>query len=263
MTLQVWLAFFLAAWVIAISPGSGAILCMSHGLTHGVRRTTVTIAGLELGIVVILFIAGAGLGALLVASEHAFTAIKIIGALYLIYLGIVQWRTPIQISQPTEGDPVKVSGTGARRRFLVGLLTNLTNPKGILFMVAVLPQFIDPAKPLMPQLAVLAATMVFVDLIVMHGYALLASRATPVPQPACAALAEPVLRRHADGHWRRAVLREAADRLARPIAPMGPAACRAPRARSPARLPGPPQTAGTASVTRPPDRVPGPPRPAC
>ena len=54
MTLQVWLAFFLAAWVIAISPGSGAILCMSHGLTHGVRRTSVTIAGLELGIVVIL-----------------------------------------------------------------------------------------------------------------------------------------------------------------------------------------------------------------
>ena len=177
MTLQVWLAFFLAAWVIAISPGSGAILCMSHGLTHGVRRTSVTIAGLELGIVVILFIAGAGLGALLIASEHAFTAIKIIGAMYLIYLGIVQWRTPIQIAKPADGEPVKVSGSGARRRFLVGLLTNLTNPKGILFMVAVLPQFIDPAKPLLWQLGILAATMVLVDLIVMHGYALLASRA--------------------------------------------------------------------------------------
>ena len=181
MTLQVWLAFFLAAWVIAISPGSGAILCMSHGLTHGVRRTSVTIAGLELGIGVILFIAGAGLGALLIASEHAFTAIKIVGAMYLIYLGIVQWRTPIQIAKPAEGEPhnasPRVSGSSARRRFLVGLLTNLTNPKGILFMVAVLPQFIDPAKPLLSQLGILAATMVFVDLIVMHGYALLASRA--------------------------------------------------------------------------------------
>ncbi len=176
MTLQVWLAFFLASWVIAISPGSGAILSMTHGLTHGVRRTSVTIAGLELGLVAILFIAGAGLGALLVASEHAFTAIKIVGAMYLIYLGIVQWRTPIQINKPAEGESVKVAGSSTRR-FLVGLLTNLTNPKGILFMVAVLPQFIDPAKPLLSQLAILAVTMVFVDLIVMHGYALLAARA--------------------------------------------------------------------------------------
>jgi homoserine/homoserine lactone efflux protein len=176
MTLQVWLAFFLASWVIAISPGSGAILSMTHGLTHGVRRTSVTIAGLEVGLVVILFIAGAGLGALLVASEHAFTAIKIIGALYLIYLGIVQWRTPIRIGKPAEGEAVRGAGSGMRR-FLVGLLTNLTNPKGILFMVAVLPQFIDPARPLLAQLGILAVTMVFVDLIVMHGYALLASRA--------------------------------------------------------------------------------------
>ena len=176
MTLQVWLAFLLASWVIAISPGSGAILSMTHGLTHGVRRTSVTIAGLEVGLVVILFIAGAGLGALLVASEHAFTAIKIIGALYLIYLGIVQWRTPIQIGKPADGEAVRRAGSGMRR-FLAGLLTNLTNPKGILFMVAVLPQFIDPARPLLAQLGILAVTMVFVDLIVMHGYALLASSA--------------------------------------------------------------------------------------
>lgn len=180
MTFQVWLAFFLATTVTAIAPGSGVILCMSHGLTHGMRRTSVTIAGMEIGMMTILFVAGAGLGAVLVASEHAFMAVKIVGALYLVYLGAMQWRAPIQVRQSAEGQPGPASGSSARRRFLTGLLTNLTNPKGIVFMVAVLPQFIDPARPLLPQLCILAATMVCIDLVVLHGYALLAERAQRV-----------------------------------------------------------------------------------
>ena len=180
MTFQVWLAFFVATTVTAIAPGSGVILCMSHGLTHGMRRTSVTIAGMEIGMVAILFVAGAGLGAVLVASEHAFMAVKIVGALYLIYLGIMQWRAPIRIGQGAEGESGQASGSSARRRFLTGLLTNLTNPKGIVFMAAVLPQFIDPARPLLQQLCILAATMVCIDLVVLHGYALLAERAQRV-----------------------------------------------------------------------------------
>lgn len=180
MTFQVWLAFFLATTVTAVAPGSGVILCMSHGLTHGMRRTSVTIAGMEIGMVTILFIAGAGLGAVLVASEHAFIAVKIIGALYLIYLGVMQWRSPIRIEQSAPGQPGQTPGSSAHRRFLTGLLTNLTNPKGIVFMAAVLPQFIDPARPLLPQLCILAATMVCIDLVVLHGYALLAERAQRV-----------------------------------------------------------------------------------
>ena len=103
MTFQVWLAFFVATTVTAIAPGSGVILCMSHGLTHGMRRTSVTIVGMEIGMTAILFIAGAGLGAVLVASEHAFMAVKIVGALYLIYLGVMQWRSPIRVQQPAAG----------------------------------------------------------------------------------------------------------------------------------------------------------------
>ncbi len=117
----------------------------------------------------------------------------------------MQWRTPIRVGQEADGKPVRVSGSGARRRFLVGLLTNLTNPKGILFMVAVLPQFIDPAKPLLAQLAILAVTMVCVDLIVMHGYALLASRAQRLFRNPRALRGKPVLRRHADEPRCRAV----------------------------------------------------------
>ena len=176
MRWEVWLAYFAACWVIAVSPGSGAVLSMSHGLSYGLRRTTTTILGLQTGLVVILLIAGGGLGALLLASEQAFMVVKTVGALYLIYLGIQQWRSKVDTGgEAAQGTP-RVALMSPRRRFATGLLTNVTNPKGIIFMVAVLPQFIDPARALAPQLAILAATMCGVDLIVMHGYALLASR---------------------------------------------------------------------------------------
>lgn len=173
MSASVWLAYFAACWVIAISPGSGAVLSMSHGLSYGLRQTSATIFGLQAGLVFILLVAGGGLGALLLASETAFMIVKIVGALYLIYLGIQQWRAPVHAGPEAT---VRVAPMSARRRFLIGLLTNATNPKGIIFMVAVLPQFINPNRPLALQLLILAVTMCAVDLIVMHSYALLASR---------------------------------------------------------------------------------------
>ncbi|MFS8973663.1 LysE family transporter [Cupriavidus necator] len=178
MRWEVWLAYFAACWVIAVSPGSGAVLSMSHGLSYGLRKTSTTIFGLQTGLVIVLLVAGGGLGALLLASEQAFMVVKTVGALYLIYLGVQQWRAKVESGAGAAEDagPARVAVMSPHRRFATGLLTNVTNPKGIIFMVAVLPQFIDPNHPLAPQLAILAATMCCVDLVVMHGYALLASR---------------------------------------------------------------------------------------
>lgn len=173
MDFQIWLAYLVAAWVIALSPGSGAVLSMSHGLAYGVRRTTATIMGLQVGLAIILLIAGVGVGALLVASAQAFWVVKVLGAGYLFWLGWNQWRAPVAAHQAAlpggEGDLT------ARQRLLRGLLTNVTNPKGIVFMVAVLPQFIDPQRALWLQLLILLATTVVTDVIVMHGYAWLAA----------------------------------------------------------------------------------------
>jgi homoserine/homoserine lactone efflux protein len=177
MAIDTWTAYFLASILIALSPGSGAVLAMSHGLSYGMRRTRATIAGLQLGLVVILLVAGAGVGSLLVASELAFNGVKVLGAGYLIYIGWSQWRSSNGIAP--EGDAglaTDATGLSAKRRFFTGLLTNVTNPKGILFMVAVLPQFISPTRPLWPQLLVMALTTVAVDTAVMHGYAFAASR---------------------------------------------------------------------------------------
>jgi homoserine/homoserine lactone efflux protein len=185
MELHVWLAYFVAAWVIAISPGSGAVLSMTHGLAYGVRHSSVTIAGLQVGLSIILLIAGVGVGALLVASATAFTVIKVLGAAYLVWLGWRQWVAPVDDRPPSSHssvpsahhDPQPVGLPSVRQRFLMGLFTNVTNPKGIVFMVAVLPQFINPDRPLWLQLLILLVTTVAVDVIVMHGYAWLASRA--------------------------------------------------------------------------------------
>ncbi|MTV38497.1 LysE family transporter [Duganella radicis] len=172
MSFATWFTFFVAACIIAISPGSGAVLSMSHGLSYGVRRTTPTIVGLQSGLLVVLFIAGAGVGSLLLASEVAFNIVKTVGALYLIYLGLSQWRAKVSIGEQKRAE---VAVPSVKKRFLTGFLTNATNPKGIIFMVAVLPQFITKDAPLLPQLLILAVTMCCIDLVVMHSYAFLAS----------------------------------------------------------------------------------------
>jgi homoserine/homoserine lactone efflux protein len=173
MSFATWITFVIAGIVIAISPGSGAVLSMSHGLAYGVKKASATVLGLQMGLILVLLIAGAGVGSLLLASELAFTIVKTVGALYLIWLGIGQWRAK------GAGPGVSTAGMAAHpsfgRRVLTGFLTNATNPKGIIFMVAVLPQFISKDAPVLPQLAILGATMVTIDTSVMHGYAFLAA----------------------------------------------------------------------------------------
>ncbi len=177
MLFSTWIAFVIAGTLIAISPGSGAVLSMSHGLTYGVRKASATVLGLQCGLLLVLAVAGAGVGSLLLASELAFNIVKVVGALYLIYLGILQWRAPVAPESGAEAGvqraPARIPSFG--KRVMTGFLTNATNPKGIIFMVAVLPQFISRNAPVLPQLVILGVTMVTIDTIVMHGYAYLAS----------------------------------------------------------------------------------------
>jgi len=172
MDLHTWLAFVAATCLIALSPGSGAVLSMSHGLSYGVRRTSATIFGLQMGLLLLLLVAGAGVGSLLLASEWAFNVVKVAGACYLMYVGWSQWRAGA--TNVLAGVVAEPAGRW-QRRFATGFLTNATNPKGIVFMVAVLPQFLTDGRPLWLQLLVMSVTSVVIDLTVMHGYALGAS----------------------------------------------------------------------------------------
>ncbi len=175
MSLQTWLAFFAASWLISLSPGAGAISCMAAGMRYGYARAYWNILGLQLGLLFVLAIVALGLGAIIAASTTLFTAIKWLGAAYLVYLGVQQWRAPA--SPVSSDDPGDDSHGSPKRLALRGFLVNATNPKSIVFMLAVLPQFIDPHAPQLPQYLICAGTLFFTDLVVMSGYTGLAAKA--------------------------------------------------------------------------------------
>jgi homoserine/homoserine lactone efflux protein len=173
MAFEVWLAFIGAAILIAVSPGPGAIQSMATGLSHGVRRGYWSIFGLETGLMLQLTLVAVGLGATVASSIVAFNVIKWVGVAYLGYLAVRQWRAVTTDLREQLGASVD----GARLSLVVrGFLINVTNPKGLVFLLAVLPQFVVPTAPLLPQYLTIAATMVAVDLVVMGLYTGLAVR---------------------------------------------------------------------------------------
>lgn len=170
MTLALWLGFWVAAVIISVTPGPGAVLSMSSGVNYGYRAALKAILGLQVAILLHLIIVAVGFGALLQTSEVAFNAVKLIGSIYLLWIGFQKWREPV--------DEVVLPSLKARPRHLFqqGLLVNLTNPKAILFIAALVPQFIDMEKPLAMQYLTIAGTLCMTDIMVMSIYALAAVR---------------------------------------------------------------------------------------
>ena len=173
MALDTWLAFFLASWIISLSPGAGAIASMSSGLQYGFLRGYWNAIGLQIGLAMQIAVVAGGLGAILAASSNAFYAIKWFGVAYLVYLAVKQWRAlPMDM---TDDAAVRPIGKPMAMMFR-GFLVNASNPKALVFMLAVLPQFVNPQAPLLTQYLILGATMISVDMIVMAGYTGLASK---------------------------------------------------------------------------------------
>ncbi|MCD8494487.1 MAG: LysE family transporter [Burkholderiaceae bacterium] len=173
MELSVWLALFAASWAISVSPGAGAVAAMNAGLTHGFKRGYITTIGLILGIMTQLVLVSVGLGALVASSAVAFEVVKWFGVAYLIYLGIAQWRAPLTEAKVQRDATVRES---AARMIVKGWLINAANPKGTVFLLAVVPQFLNLNEPLWLQYVIIGATLTFTDLVVMAGYTALAAK---------------------------------------------------------------------------------------
>ena len=173
MAWDVWLTFIGAAILIAVSPGAGAVQSMATGLRHGVLRGYWSILGLEVGLMLQLTLVALGLGAIVTGSIVAFNVVKWVGVAYLLYLAARQWRTATRDLR----EQLDTSAERGRAALVVrGFLVNTTNPKGLVFFLAVVPQFVVPTAPLLPQYLAIGATMVAVDLVVMGLYTGLAVR---------------------------------------------------------------------------------------
>lgn len=173
MAFDVWLGFFAACWVISLSPGAGAIASMSSGLQFGFRRGYWNVIGLQIALALQILIVAAGVGAVLATSALAFNLIKWFGVAYLLYLAYKQWQQPPSAVRAEQSGEPQVQPLAMMFR---GFLVNISNPKAIVFMLAVLPQFITPSEPLVPQYGLMMATMIAVDMIVMAGYTCLAAK---------------------------------------------------------------------------------------
>lgn len=169
MTLEVWLAFVLAAVVLLAIPGPTVMLVVGYALAHGRRSAFVTVPGVALGDLSSITLSFIGLGALLSASAAVFTWVKWAGAAYLVLLGVRMWR-----AQPVEAAGPALRGASRSAMFRQAWTVTTLNPKSMLFFVAFLPQFITPAQPPLLQMATLGATFVTLAALNASLYALLA-----------------------------------------------------------------------------------------
>lgn len=171
MSFSLWLAFVAACFLFSLSPGAGAVSTMSTSLAYGPLRAQANILGLQLALFLHILLVAAGMGVLLSSSVWLFTAFKLIGALYLIWLGMQKWRETALLAVPG----TLISGANNWKLIRTGFLVSLTNPKSIIFLAAFLPQFLCPGTSHGQQYLILGATVLIMDWLVMIGYAFLAA----------------------------------------------------------------------------------------
>ena len=168
---SLWLTLVAAGALISLTPGAGAINTMANSLGSGWTRSIWGILGQQVALLAHIVIVAAGVGVLVAGSPALFSIIRYAGAAYLIYLGVRQFRSRAKASTIGEARTEP-----ARSMFRRGLLVNLTNPKAVVFFLAFMPQFIVTDRPLLPQYAVLAATVVVIDVVVMWFFFAAAAR---------------------------------------------------------------------------------------
>ena len=179
MELSTWLLYVSVISLLIFSPGPSTLLCVSDGLKFGKKKSIPTVLGGAIAALVLMTLSASGLGAILVASETLFLIIKLCGALYLIFLGWSAWKeggTSVKINPLQPNNPLNYS---LLTLFQKGFMVGISNPKDLLFFIALFPSFMNTDLPAFEQFTVLAATWFIIDCTAMFMYAGLGSKISP------------------------------------------------------------------------------------
>jgi threonine/homoserine/homoserine lactone efflux protein len=176
MSLEILIAFIAACILLGLTPGPNMSLILANTLTSGLGAGLLTLAGTTTGLAVLVAGAAAGMSSVMVLMSEWFDVIRWVGALYLVYLVYLGARQLWLLRRRAAGTPVKAAPVGANL-YLQGVLVSLSNPKVLLFLGAFLPQFLDPARDPVAQLAILAVLFVAVLAAVDVAYTLAVARA--------------------------------------------------------------------------------------
>ncbi|HMA50634.1 MAG TPA: LysE family translocator [Magnetospirillaceae bacterium] len=173
MSLLSLIAFTTVTVIAVATPGPTVLLALANGSRFGVRRALFGMGGAVASDIVLVGAVSLGLGALLAASEIAFTVVKWVGVAYLAFIGVRLLLSKGGLTLPDANGAARSD----RAIFLKSFLVAVTNPKGYLFCTAFLPQFIDPSAALAPQYATLCVIFCLVDFAIMLAYAAAGSKA--------------------------------------------------------------------------------------
>ena len=173
MSWDTYLLFVVTTAVVCLTPGPAAILIVAQGISNGYRRSYWAIAGIALANAIYFALSATGVAALIIASGTLFSVIKWVGVAYLFWLGISAMRSKSSALTVTADAAHAVSGISA---FWQAVVVELSNPKALLYFVALLPQFIDPAQPVALQMLVFGVTCIGLDMAAYSLYAWLGSK---------------------------------------------------------------------------------------
>lgn len=174
MNLHTWWLFVAMTFVVSATPGPNMLLVMSHSARFGWRAAVATMCGCMTALLAMMCISAAGMGALLQAFPTVFDTLRLAGAAYLAYLGVMAWRSPVADAHGTDGSLENAPREAAVPRHLYrqGMLVAASNPKAILFAAAFFPQFLNPAEPTLGQFSILLATFAVIEVSWYLVYAL-------------------------------------------------------------------------------------------